>query len=679
MNFFAQISLKRNVTSLTEIHSWISVCIASMLFVAIWLLPVFAGIAQTLSVSDAEITPDSIITRELDEIVVSSRRTPVLRSDVKRSIQVINRQQIRESAAQDLAGLLSLVRSVDIRHRGTFGMQSDVNIRGGTFDQTLVLLNGVNLTDPQTGHHNLNVPVDLSSIERIEILHGPAARVFGPNAFNGAINIITKEPGDSHKKVSLSGGQHHFGSVGVSGGFGTGPLAHHLSLYGMTSDGFTDNTDFRSGNIFYRSQLGFDTGRLDLQTGYNEKAFGANSFYTPAYPDQFENTRAGFASLRWLPDGSLRLTPTVYWRRHHDRFELFRNEAPEWYAGHNYHRTDIVGASINWTHVNRFGISSIGIDYRFEHIYSNVLGYEMDQPMRVSGYDDAWFTHSYQRNGISLMLEQSVSHGPLSFSGGTLIYANSDLDTPFTLFPGLDLGWQLHDNWRWYATANRTLRLPTFTDLFYSGPTNLGNALLEPEEAFSLESGLKSTWQGLQFDFAAFRRWGVNMIDWVRRPEDNIWRSENLTEVNISGLEAGVVIPLGNQEVTDIASRALSMQYAYVHTDKSSGEFLSNYALDHLNHKLNITFTHPLTDHGGASTSVIWQNRAGSYLLYEDGEFTDTREFEPFWMIDLKVFYHVGSVRLFWEASNVTNTRYVDIANVPQPGRWMRAGLEYEF
>lgn len=624
------------------------------------------------------VSSDSIITRDLSEVVISAQRVPVRHSEMRRSVQIIDGREIRQTASQDLTGLLSTVRSVDIRNRGTFGMQSDVSVRGGTFDQTLVLLNGVNVTDPQTGHHNLNVPVNLQAIERIEVLHGPGARIFGPNAFNGAINIITKEPGEPHVGASLTGGEHRFGSAGFASGFSSGPLKHHVSVNGMTSDGYTENTDFQSGNLFYRSQLGLQGGRLDMQGGYSEKAFGANSFYTPLYPDQYEHTRTGFASLRWIPEGSVRITPAIYWRRHHDRFELFREEAPDWYGGHNYHRTDIVGASLNWVHVGRFGTSSVGFDYRYEHIYSNVLGEEMNQPLRVSGYDDAWFTHSYDRNGLSLMVEQTLSYGSFSMSAGTLIYANSDLDDAFTLFPGIDLGWQFNDDWRWYASLNRTLRLPTFTDLFYSGPENIGNIHLEPEEAVSMETGLKSSWKGVLFDMAVFRRWGTNMIDWIRSAGDEVWRSENLTKVNIAGFETGVVIPLGVRNESAALMRTLSLDYAYVYAGKQSGDFLSNYALDHLNHKLDITLSHPVTDQSGIRATVSLQDRAGSYMLYEDGEFRDTRAFEPFWMVDLKTFYDVGFVRLFAEASNVLNTRYVDIANVPQPGRWIRGGIEVE-
>ncbi|MDI6402847.1 TonB-dependent receptor, partial [Balneolaceae bacterium ANBcel3] len=485
---------------------------------------------------------DSLIIVGLEEMVVSAQRIPVLRSEALRSVRVIDRTWIENSPAQDITELISMVQSVDIRHRGTFGMQSDVSIRGGTFDQTLVLLNGINVTDPQTGHHTLNLPVDLGSIERIEVLHGPAARVFGPNAFQGAINIITREPGKKETGIAVTGGSHRFLTGSAYSGAETGAFSHFLSVTGLTSDGFTENTDFRSGNVFLRSMYRHASGRLDLQAGFNEKAFGANSFYTPRFPDQFEQTRSTFVSLRWHPDTSLRLTPTVYWRRHNDRFELFRGEAPSWYDTHNYHQTDVFGASLNWVHVGRWGTGSIGLDYRYEHIYSNVLGKERSSPRRVRGYDEVYFTHSHGREGLSLMFEYNTAVGALNISSGTLLYLHSELEDAVTFFPGLDVGYTFHPELLWYASLNRTLRLPTFTDLFYEGPDNVGNPELQPEEAVSFETGFRFNRNMLNMDIAFFRRWGTQMIDWVRQPGDDYWQSENLTKVTLSGVEAGFTI-----------------------------------------------------------------------------------------------------------------------------------------
>jgi vitamin B12 transporter len=620
---------------------------------------------------------DSFSEKELDEVVVTAQRTPVVQSQLMRVVQVITRAEIEQAPAHDLASLLEATRGVDIRKRGSFGMQADVSLRGGTFDQTLILINGINITDPQTGHHNLNIPVDLQSIERIEVLQGAGARIFGPNAFNGAINIITNQPGNTNGYVSATAGEHGLGSLAAATGFSTGQLHHYVSGQGMKSDGFAPNTDFKTANIFYRGLVPFAGSEFDLQAGYNQKAFGANSFYTPRFPDQFEETRTAFASVQWKPAGTINLKPGIYWRRHHDRFELFRHEAPAWYKNHNYHMTDVAGANINWMHTGRFGKSSAGIDYRMEHIFSNVLGNLLDEPLAVAGYEDAFFTRSYQRSGVSVMAEHSVYLGSFSASAGVLSWYNTDLKE-VSFFPGIDLGWQFNPQWRIFGSFSRTLRMPTFTDLFYSGPGNQGNPDLMPEEAISAETGVKGLIYGAQVDASFFYRWGTNMIDWVKAPGDEKWQSMNLTQVNIGGIEAGVNIPL-HKIARGSFARSLSVHYGYIRSDKSSGNLVSNYLLDHMRHKFNMSFTHQITAAAGASWRVSWQQRAGSFMLYSNGVFADAQEFYPYWMADVKLWYNLRQFQIFAEASNLLDAGGYGIANVPQPGRWMRAGVTWKW
>jgi vitamin B12 transporter len=616
---------------------------------------------------------EPIDSQQLDEVVVSAQMAPVVQSQLMRMVQVISRTEIEQSPAADLATLLETIRGVDIRKRGTYGMQADIGIRGGTFDQTLILLNGINITDPQTGHHNLNLPVDLNSIERIEILQGAGARIFGPNAFSGAINIITRAPGTRTIHSTISAGQHKFNEAAVSAGLKTFGVKHFLSGASMSSDGFTQNTDFISANIFWHAAAPVGKSTLNLQAGHNRKAFGANSFYTPRFPNQFEATRTSFAAISLKTSSRFSITPTLYWRRHHDRFELFRDEAPAWYTTHNYHMTDVAGATLNASYPSALGITSLGLDYRLEHIYSNVLGNLLPEPLAVSGYDQVFFTRSYQRTGFSIMAEHTLYHGPFSASAGLLTWFNTDLDKGFSFFPGLDLGWQLTPQWRWYASINRTLRLPTFTDLFYSGPANIGNALLKPEEAVSMESGFKSRLWGAQTEVALFRRLGTNMIDWIKQPGDEQWRSMNLTKVNLTGLEAGADIPL--EPITGSRLSNVSFHYTRLWSSKTSGDFISNYALDHLRHKLDLSLTHPITTRAGASYRVSWQQREGGYMNYRDGAFEAIQPFAPYWMIDVRVFYNLGQMKIFSEVTNLFNTPTVSIANVPQPGRWVRVGI----
>ncbi len=618
-------------------------------------------------------TADEIKEEELDEVVISASKAPVLQSELMRVVQVITRKDIEHSPAQNISDILEFARGLDVRSRGGFGVQSDISIRGGTFDQTLILLNGINITDPQTGHHSLNLPIDIQSIERIEILQGSGARVFGPNAFNGAINIITITPQDAFINADLTGGEYGYFSASLSNGFNIGSTSHYLSVSGKASDGFTDNTDFKNNNVFYRTLIPLTKSSFDLQTGYNNKAFGANSFYSPRFPNQFEETKTIFSSLSWISPLSINLKPVIYFRRHIDRFELFRNNAPSWYNNHNHHLSTVYGAALTYMHTGNFGITTLGIDYRFEDIYSNVLGFETDNPKQVRGYD-LFYTKYYSRQGLSFMAEQNLYLGNFSLSGGLLTYYNSGLNK-ISFFPGIDLGYKINEKQRMFGSISRTLRLPTFTDMFYTGPTNTSNPNLEPEEAISLEAGINNKFNYFNIEISGFKRWGKNMIDWVMYEGDEKWQSMNHTKIDISGFELFINKPI--QIVANNQPGNISLSYAFVYADKANSEMISNYVLDYMKHKLDIALTIPVLSKGGISFNISRQHRAGSYMLYENGVSTSIVSFEPFWLSDIKAFYSLKQFKVYTEVSNIFNVEVIDIANVPQPGRWLKIGISY--
>lgn len=626
--------------------------------------------------------PDTIINNDgsareiqLDEVVVSAQRSPVLNSELLRVVQVISRKEIEQAAPGNLADLLEFVRGVDIRQRGGQGMQSDISIRGGSFDQTMVLLNGVNLTDPQTGHHNLNLPVDINTIERIEVLKGPGARIFGPNAFNGAVNIIT---GDGAKKAinaNISAGQYKTGDFSLSVSQPAGKTAHYLSIAGNTSAGYTNNTDYSNGNIFYRLRLPVSVMDIDVQAGYNSRAFGANSFYTPRFPDQFEATQTKFASLRIKYPEKVNLTFHSYWRRHNDRFELFRDSAPAWYGVHNYHMTDVMGGALNWTVVRKHSRNNLGVEYRLEHIYSNVLGNSLPEMVPVRGEDSAYFTKSYQRNGFSIFGEHSIWYGNFSLSGGLLAYVNQSLPNGMSLYPGLDAGYKISETLRLYSSVNRTLRLPTFTDLFYNSPTNEGNPGLKPEEAIMFEFGSAYNKGGFSADITFFKRWGRNMIDWVRQSNEDKWKSLNLTEVDIYGIETGVMYNWEKKNERPFL-RTAGIHYTWYHTSKESKDFTSLYVLDNLKHKLDFTIAHRITKNSGMDWKISYQDRNGGYQPYEEGKYLSELQYKPVAVVDVKGYYNLKKWQFYITVSNLFDTMIVDHANVFQPGIWAKAGIK---
>lgn len=638
--------------------------------------PVFLFLFTLLCISFlAKAQTDTI---EIQQVTISTKRAPVLYSESSRVVTVISKEQIAAAPVHDLQGLLEAALGVDVRQRGTQGVQADVSIRGGSFEQTLILLNGIKINDPQTGHHNLNLPIDLQSIERIEILQGPGSRVFGANALSGAINIITNQSRGNHLKMNISGGQHRYYRAALSTQFEAGKTQNFISASKKASDGFAPNTDFDIESLFFQHTSRFAFAKIEAQAGFSEKKFGANSFYSPQFPQQFEATRTRFASLKMTSGKRLKFSPVIYWRRHNDRFELFRTNPAAWYAGHNYHQTDIYGAELNTTLISAVGRSALGLEYRSENILSNKLGAPMNDTLPVPGESRGEFTHSKSRKNVSIFAEHSVFWQKTAFSAGALINWNSDFG--WNTQAGIDFSYRFSPKIKLFASLNQSLRMPTFTDLYYQSPTNQGNTNLKPEEALTGEAGIKYTTQSLQFHAAVFARQGKNMIDWVKMPHEDIWRSQNLTEIQATGFEIAAKYNFARQKEKNFSVSLLEINYSYNSVDKNSGEYLSAYVLDYLKHQFNLSVAHKLYKNFGASWTLSAQDRAGSYAPYNPNSqrYEKQTPYKPFALVSGKIFWKKEFFTAYLSVSNLFNSDYTDIGNVEMPGRWAKMGVKVE-
>lgn len=606
----------------------------------------------------------------LDEVEVSAQRAPVAFSQVARIVSVITREEIEAAPVQSLQELLEYALSFDVRQRGVHGVQADISVRGGSFDQTLILLNGINISDPQTGHHTLDLPVSLKNIQRIEILEGPAARVFGPNAFSGAVNIITSSEGSSGAKMDVSAGQHQLADVNVAGNFNNKNWNQFIAFNRMSSDGYIENTDFKVWNAFYQARLNTNPGALDFQAGRTNKAFGANSFYTAVYPNQFEATKTTFASLKFETGKKIHVIPSIYWRRHQDRFVLFRSQPASWYKGHNYHLTDVFGSSLNAWFESALGKTAFGAEIRSENIWSNVLGNALASPIEVPGEPGQFFTKTYSRTTISYFAEHSVYLKQLSVSAGAMINRISDLGFAWNIYPGLDLAFAFSEHFKIYGSANSSLRMPTFTDLFYNGPTNMGNPNLKPEKSVTYEGGIKIAYGGFAGRAGTYYRRGKDLIDWVRENETDKWQTKNLTSINSTGVElSGDFFP-GKIWKNPTFVTKLGINYSYNHLNKGDNRVFSYYVLDNLKHKLDIELNHK-----------IWKKLNGSWRAsYQDrnGMRTKTESFEPFWTVNTRIGWKTPDTEIYLLAANLFDTKYYDLGTIEQPGRWISLGISHQ-
>jgi vitamin B12 transporter len=632
------------------------------------------GVFKTVAQNDTAVVFEKV---GLDEVVVSADVVPQLQSEVGRVVTVITKDEIQAAPVASISDLLEFALNVDVRQRGSHGVQADISIRGGTFDQVLVLLNGVNISDPQTGHNILNLPIDLHAVEKIEILQGAGARHLGTNAFSGAINIITNVDKPNSLNVAVSGGDFGFyrGNMGVS--FSNSVQNHYVSAGVKGSDGYIPNTDFSTQNLFYQGGLKLTSAKFDWQFGFTDNAFGANSFYTAKYPNQYEQVKTTFASVGFTTGTRFKIAPTLYYRGGNDRFELFRDNAALF--PFNFHKTDVLGGKINNTYTWAGGRTSVGVEVRNESVRSTTLGNTPDT-VKVPGYDVSYLK-KYSRTNYSFFAQHTYRMNRFYLSAGFMAFSSSAPGYSPDIYPGADVSYELLDGLRVKASVNRTMRMPTFTDLFYNGPSNLGNPDLKPEKALSYETGLKLNKPGIASEATLYYRRGSDIIDWVRYSQTDKYVTTNYAKVNSRGAEFTTHIDPGALLGEPVFVQRISVNYAYNQLDTVAQDGDSKYALDYLRHKFAVSLVHKVAGTLFMDWHLTGQDRAGSYLSYmgknsETGaDVWQTVDFEPVWLLNARLFWQLPKSTFFVEASNLLNTTYMDIADVRQPGRWVRAGV----
>ena len=285
-----------------------------------------------------------IKTDTLKEVIVTSARIDLPFKKNSRTIHIITKADIKNSAAVNVADLLQQVAGVDIRRRGTGGSQADLYIRGGGFDQTLLLIDGIKMDDAQTGHHTMNAALPIEVIERIEIVKGPAARVFGQNAFTGAINIVTKKTIENTVSANIETGSFGQLNGNVTAGVDLENSSHIVHIGRVTSEGYRFNSDYDNANYFIKSTFNEDKQPIQMIATFMERKFGAQNFYTPpsrGFTEYEETQNSLVAFTTTFKNEKFKISPRVYWRRNQDLF-LLRREDPSFFR--NFHISNKIGA-----------------------------------------------------------------------------------------------------------------------------------------------------------------------------------------------------------------------------------------------------------------------------------------------------------------------------------------------
>ncbi|NEZ04739.1 TonB-dependent receptor [Wenzhouxiangella sp. XN201] len=573
-------------------------------------------------------------TSALDRVLVSASPAGRSLDDSFQSVTVIGREQIENWPGASLSDLLAAVAGVDVRRRGEPGVQADLGIRGTGFEQTVILLDGMPMGDPQTGHHNLNLPVPVEHIERIEVVKGPGAMAYGGNATGGVVNIVTRRDDAATLAAQARVGSHDTRSAGFSGAVAPGASHHRLSFDHLRSDGHLPERRADADLVRGLYTGGTELGRTGLRWGLGaeNRDFGAWMFYTADFPDQRERTKTRTA---WLAAdtraGEWSVTPQLWWREHDDWFRTLVFGT----AYINRHATRINGLRLSGQRRWGGGVTAVGVSHARQRIDSNALDrHDRDETQ-------AWIVHRQPLN------ERTAVEAGLAYVDYSE-YGSQGL-------PTLALRHRLDDRWTAFASWARSTRAPSWTELFLQTSGNRGSTQLEPERSDYAEAGLRFAAGSHRINLAAFERRTDRLIDWARAPGEVAWQAGQFDGHRSRGAEIEWRWRAGRRwlERVDLAATALDTEL-----DRRGLEI--KYALDY--------------PELGLVGAAVW--RLGDALrLTTRARYSDRSTGQSGTLVDLRLGWRVSGVELFVEGNNLLDRRLVEAGFAPLPGRWLYGGL----
>lgn len=578
--------------------------------------------ANTQTGSQSQIEPRKEI------VVVTGTFVPTPLQDLDRSVDVI------EAVSPWLYGhwvdYLDLEPSIDLRQRAPNGVQSDLSIRGSTFGQTLVLINGLRMNDVQTGHHSMDLPLPAAALDRIEVLRGAGSTFYGSDAVGGAVNFITARPEYSEVRVGAGVGNFGINQQSASVALLHGAWDQELSAARDFSSGFRPDRDYRSFTAFSNTGLSTGPGRTLVMLGFADKPFGADQFYGNF--NSWERTKSWFAGLK--QDLGARTEFDLAYRRHSDVFVLFRDQPSVFENNH---------ISQSWqTALRRKQPLSQNATFLYggegfhDSIESNNLGRHARS--RGAAYGD------FDVRAL----------GRFSFSAGVREEIYDTGDGQFS--PTVSAGVWLRAGLKLKGSVSRAFRLPTFTDLYYHDPANLGNPDLKPETAWDYEAGLQWDNGGrYRAELTLFHRREKNDIDYIRSSPTDIWQAANIQRLNFTGVETSLEMRLPRRQRVDFA-------YTGLHgAQEELNSLQSKYVFNYPTHNASVTWL------GMLPGNLLARSRLGVTSRYAR---------DPYALWDASIGREFSHFQAHVGFYNLTDTQYEEILGVAMPGRSVVFGVD---
>ncbi len=568
----------------------------------------------------------------LPSVTVVGSMTAV--TDAGRTVEVITRAEIDRSTARNVAELLAVRAGVDVYARSP--AQADISLRGSTAEQTLILVDGIRVSDAQSAHYALDLAVPLDAIERVELLKGAASALYGPDAVGGVVNIVTRNDYRG-ARIATRGGA--WGTVGASaivgvtrGGWNVSPAVEYEK-----SDGWRAGTDHRIGSARISALRSKGAERIQAHLGTGIRDFGANTFYG-AY-DSFERTGATTADVSWqtLRAGWL-ATTTASTRYHTDRFTLVRDN-PAIYE--NLHRSWQSGGSVTARRTFPGGAAAFSADATNFQLGSSRLGDRREWRRGTA----AQVTWTEEETGATADIGTRADH---SDEYGGFVSPSVAVSVP------------VGDGARLRTSASRGFRAPTWTERFYSDPANQGNEALAAERFWSGEAGLTIVDGVSTLDVAYFIRRAENLIDWVKpegAPAGTKWQATNVGTANYAGWDGSLAFAPAGGLTYSVAIMELKF------TDSDGEGLVGKYALRPVTSQRSVRAAWTLTATSAIAIDLVQARRFG-----EDR-------------------YVTGNARLTWAAAggwivtidgtNLANAGWLDASGIGVAGRAVHIGINW--
>jgi vitamin B12 transporter len=606
------------------------------------------------------------------ETVVTATRIPTSMDRIGNAITVITEEQIRERQITSVADVLRTVPGLAVSRLGPGpGPQTQVRIRGAEANQTLVLIDGIEVNDPSGGSEFDFGHLLATGIERIEVLRGPQSALYGSDAVGGVINIITKRgSGKPAGYLSLEGGSFQTGRVdaGVSGG--TEKVNYSFYTTGYHSDGIS---------IASRKR-GFDEA-----DGYDQRLAGGRLGVTPIEPLQLDFVGRWSQSRLELDSFSDTTSPNIVVDSRDDTQILQR-------FGRAQATLDTFGGA--WQHIAGAGIANTRRDDRLNKIdtsHADGLKRKFDYQSNLLYSSDTLAPAEHSTVfGLERETEHVVNTNAFADVNRTLTTSSVFAQQGITLWDALtltaagrhdwnelfadDTTWRLSGAYLFrssgtklkasYGTANKA---PTIFELFGFTSTFHGNPDLVPERSRGFDAGIEQTLLGGR---AAIE------LTWFANRIENLIEGFGNTARNLPGESRADGIELSGR-YTPLDGLDLVASYTYTDARDAAGDEL----VRRPKHVASFTGTYRFLEKRASATLGIDYNGDRRDLVF----FPFPQPTERFVLNDYTLVRIAGSYRLtdtmtvFARIENALNQQYEDVFSFASPGRVAFAGVRATF